>query len=105
MLAVIFFATEAVANATGSEIKGSRLDKSVLVARTWRFSGRGIVSKEICHPPTAEETDARLKWERPKYAFLRRKKPRVARSRVMMAGGAGAVLPNNSIRERMTGLL
>ena len=105
MLAVIFLQLRPVANATGSEIKGARLDESVLVARTVEILRRGLCRKKnaihrlLKKPMRGSSGSAR------NCAFLRRKKPRVAGCRVMMAGGAGAILTGNNIRERMTGSL
>ena len=99
------FATEAVVNATWSEIKGARLDESDLVVRTVEILRRGLcrkknaIHRQLKKPMRGSSGSAR------NCAFLRRKKPRVAIRRVMMAGGSGAILTADHIRERMTGSL
>ena len=98
-------ATKAVANATGSEIMGARLDESGLVVRNVEILRRGLCRKKnaihrlLKKPMRGSSGSAR------NCAFLRRKKPRVAIRRVMMAGGSGAILTADHIRERMTGSL
>ena len=52
------------------------------------------MSKEECHPPTAEETDVRLEWERPELRILAAEKAEGGGMPCNDGGGGGCGPPD-----------